>query len=110
MFDIGFWEVILISIVGLIVLGPERLPRVAATVGQWVGRARGYVRQISAELEREARQQDIKKQFDEAQSILNEGKQATEAFVQEVTQQVDEGPAPSPSEKKSVESNAPEAK
>ena len=40
MFDIGFAELTLIFIIGLVVLGPERLPTVARTLGQWIGRAR----------------------------------------------------------------------
>ena len=39
MFDVGFWELLLIFGVGLMILGPERMPRVAAQVGRWIGRA-----------------------------------------------------------------------
>lgn len=53
MFDIGFWELTILAVIGLIVLGPERLPVVARTLGLWVGRAKGYVRGITTELERE---------------------------------------------------------
>ena len=53
MFDIGFWELTILAVIGLIVLGPERLPVVARTLGLWVGRAKGYVRGITSELERE---------------------------------------------------------
>lgn len=53
MFDIGFWELGLIFLIGLIVLGPERLPKVARTLGLWVRRARGYMQSVTSELERE---------------------------------------------------------
>ncbi len=53
MFGIGFWELGLIFLIGLIVLGPERLPKVARTLGLWVRRARGYMTSITSELERE---------------------------------------------------------
>jgi sec-independent protein translocase protein TatB len=40
MFDVGFWELALIFMLGLMVLGPEKLPRIAAQLGRWIGRAR----------------------------------------------------------------------
>ena len=53
MFDIGFWELALIGLLALLVLGPERLPGAARTAGQWLGRARRTLGQIRAEVERE---------------------------------------------------------
>jgi sec-independent protein translocase protein TatB len=53
-FDVGFSELVLCFVVALIVLGPQKLPAVARTLGRWTGRARSYVRNLSAELERES--------------------------------------------------------
>jgi len=53
MFDVGFWELALIFMLGLIVLGPEKLPRIAAKIGRWVGRARRTATQLRYQLERE---------------------------------------------------------
>lgn len=53
MFEIGFQELVLISIIGLLVLGPQRLPKVAAELGKWVGRARRTATQLRRQLERE---------------------------------------------------------
>lgn len=53
MFDIGFWELVIIAGIALMVLGPERLPRVATTVGRWVGRARTLARGLQAQMRRE---------------------------------------------------------
>ena len=53
MFDIGFSEILVIFILALIVLGPERLPRVVREVGRWVGRARAMARQFQDQLEEE---------------------------------------------------------
>jgi sec-independent protein translocase protein TatB len=53
MFDIGFSEILLIFVLALVVLGPEKLPRVAAQVGRWIGRARGMARQFREQLEEE---------------------------------------------------------
>ncbi|WP_423823091.1 Sec-independent protein translocase protein TatB [Salinisphaera sp. SPP-AMP-43] len=60
MFDIGFWELATLGVIGLIVLGPERLPVVARTLGRWVGRARHYVSALTSELENEVGAEDIR--------------------------------------------------
>ncbi len=53
MFDIGFWELALISALGLIVLGPEKLPRVAGQLGRYVAQARRMARSLSHQLQQE---------------------------------------------------------
>ena len=53
MFDIGFSEILVIFILALIVLGPEKLPRVVREIGRWVGRARAMARQFQEQLEEE---------------------------------------------------------
>ncbi|MGA2187474.1 MAG: Sec-independent protein translocase protein TatB, partial [Steroidobacteraceae bacterium] len=52
MLDFGFSEILLTSAIALVVLGPERLPKVARRVGNWMGRARSMARQLSEQLER----------------------------------------------------------
>jgi sec-independent protein translocase protein TatB len=61
MFDIGFSEILLIFVLGLVVLGPEKLPRVAAQVGRWIGRARGMARQFREQLEEEVNLEEARK-------------------------------------------------
>jgi len=61
MFDVGFWEVILIFGVGLMILGPERMPRVAAQIGRWVGRARRTASELKRQLQRELEMEEFKK-------------------------------------------------
>jgi Tat protein translocase TatB subunit len=61
MLDIGFSEILLTSAIALIVLGPERLPKVARQVGNWVGRARAMARQLSEQLEREVTAEELLK-------------------------------------------------
>src|SRR3954454_14115516 len=53
MFEVGFTEIIVISVLALVVLGPEKLPRVAAQIGKWIGRARAMARQFREQLEDE---------------------------------------------------------
>ncbi len=74
MFEIGFWELVLIGVVALVVIGPERLPAVARTLGRWIARARNTVGAVRAEVERELRLEEMKR------SILSE--EAGEQFRQ----------------------------
>lgn len=86
MFEIGFWELVLIGIVALVVLGPERLPVAARTLGLWAGRARAYVKHFSSELEREVQIQELRQQANE--------------FKRELQDEVkSEAPAPAPDAK-----------
>lgn len=64
MFDIGFWELALIAVIGLIVLGPERLPGAARTLGRWVGRARMYANSLRHELENAAGADELRRDVD----------------------------------------------
>ena len=84
MFDIGFLELAIIAVVGLIVIGPERLPEVARTVGTWVGRFRRFVTSVKSDIDRELRQDELRKALerdaglDELKQIMN-----TETFTLE---------------------------
>src|ERR1700744_3713502 len=66
MFDIGFSEVLLIFVIALVVLGPEKLPRAASQVGRWVGRARAMARQFKDQLEEEVNLENVRKAHKEA--------------------------------------------
>lgn len=61
MFDIGFSELLVIGVVALIVLGPERLPKVARTAGHLFGRFQRYVSDVKAEIKREMHNEEIMK-------------------------------------------------
>jgi sec-independent protein translocase protein TatB len=61
MFDIGFWELAIIGVVALLVVGPERLPGLARTAGMWVGRARRFVSGVKADIDREIAADELKK-------------------------------------------------
>lgn len=65
MFDIGFWELALISLVALIVVGPERLPRLARNLGYWLGKGRRILGNIKDEIDREIQADEIKQNLEE---------------------------------------------
>ncbi len=61
MFDIGFSELLVIAVVALIVIGPERLPKVARTLGHLFGRMQRYVNDVKADISREMELEDLRK-------------------------------------------------
>lgn len=61
MFDVGFWELVVIGIVALLVLGPERLPVVARTAGLWYGKVRHFVGTVKADIDRELKAEELKR-------------------------------------------------
>jgi sec-independent protein translocase protein TatB len=67
MFDVGFSELVLIAVVAMIVIGPERLPKVARTAGALLGRMQRYVNNVKSEVEREMQFEDLKKLQQEIQ-------------------------------------------
>ena len=68
MFDVGFSELVLIAVVAMIVIGPERLPKVARTAGALLGRMQRYVNNVKSEVEREMQFEDLKKLQQEIQA------------------------------------------
>jgi sec-independent protein translocase protein TatB len=67
MFDIGFSELLVIGVVALIVIGPERLPRVARTLGHLAGRLQRYVSDVKSDISREMELEDLRKMRDSMQ-------------------------------------------
>ncbi|MFQ5546520.1 MAG: Sec-independent protein translocase protein TatB [Acidiferrobacterales bacterium] len=59
MFDIGIWELALIGVLALIILGPQRLPEVARTAGKWVGRMRQFVASVKSDFDNELRTEEL---------------------------------------------------
>ena len=72
MFDVGFQELTLIGVIALIVVGPERLPRMARTLGLWMGKVRYYVGQVKRDIEREVRAQELKEMLDKPAGELDD--------------------------------------
>ena len=74
MFDIGFTELFLLSVVALLILGPQRLPEVLRTAGLWMGRMRRVYNNVRQEIDREVGMDDIRRQLHNEQ-IMGELKQ-----------------------------------
>lgn len=90
MFDISFSELLLIGVVALVVLGPERLPRVARTVGHMFGRAQRYMNEVKTDIQREIDLDEInsiKKQMEDASSSI---KQSVNQFGNQIKDPLDE--------------------
>lgn len=96
MFDMGFLELMLIGVVGLLVLGPERLPKAARTLGLWIGKIKrtvsGMQREISAQLEAE----ELRQKLNEQQKKLDEGVQQVKRGVESIAEE-ESGERPSAS-------------
>ena len=94
MFDVGFFELLLLGVVALLVIGPEGLPKVARTAGMWIGRGRRILQSVKADIEQEIRAEELKKILDQqaastpvheilekGRSALDEVKKETESVV-----------------------------
>src|SRR5512147_1457032 len=72
MFDIGFSEIVIIAVVALIVIGPERLPKTARTLGHLFGRLQRYVADVKADINREMQLEDLRKLQQQVQTAATE--------------------------------------
>lgn len=86
MFEIGFGEIALILVIALLVVGPEKLPGVARTLGLWLGKARRFVASVKADIDRELQTEELKRLVDkqaqdmaQLRSMLNETKAAIDS-------------------------------
>ncbi len=85
MFDIGFSELMVIGIVALVVIGPERLPKVARTAGQWLGRLNRYVSQVKQDIDRDIKLEELRKM----QQDMKETAQRYEVMAGNVAREVE---------------------
>ena len=84
MFDIGFWELCLVGLVSLLVIGPERLPKAARIAGFWVGKARHTIAavktEINHELQAEEMRQIIEEQKIDLEKVMDETSNTTQSI------------------------------
>lgn len=86
MFDISFTELLVIGVIALVVIGPERLPKVARTLGHLVGRAQRYVSDVKTDIQREVELDELRKlkdQMQEAAQSVQSGIQNTESALRQ---------------------------
>jgi sec-independent protein translocase protein TatB len=88
MFDIGFSEIVVIAVVALIVIGPERLPKVARTLGHLWGRAQRYVNGVKADITRDMALEELRQMQQKVQQEATAVQQALTQTTQQVSQQV----------------------
>ena len=120
MFDIGFWELVVIGIVALVVLGPERLPVAIRTASHWIRLIRSTANSVKSELEQELRLQELHNDLKKAEQLqmsnlspeLQESIEQLKAAAQSVTRPYEQQntihPAPAAAEVK-AESAQPAA-
>lgn len=88
MFDIGFSEIVVIGVVALVVVGPERLPKVARTVGLLVGRMQRYVATVKADISQEIQLDELKRNGEAFKQSLTDTEQRISNEVQQVEQNI----------------------
>jgi len=84
MFDIGFWEIVLIAVIGLIVLGPERLPVAIRSVMRWVNTVKGMANSVKSEISQELKIHEINENLNKVKH------QKVADFIPELKQSTDE--------------------
>lgn len=90
MFDIGFAELLLLAVVGLLVLGPERLPGAIRTTSLWIGRLRRNFNEVRREIEREVGADEIRQQLhnESIMSSLKESEQKLRSSVERANKEL----------------------
>lgn len=92
MFDIGFFELCLIGVIALLVIGPEKLPRAARTVGLWVGKGRNMIRVVKYDIDEQVRMEELKETMENAAKVaekeLSESVNVADSTIQDIKQSV----------------------
>ncbi len=98
MFDIGFWELAVIGVVALLVVGPERMPGLIRTAGQWAGQVQRLARDLRREIEREAQTDEFRKLNQEFLDEDRRLKESVRAAAPPPAALADAGPGDEPRE------------
>ena len=85
MIDLGVSKLALIAVVALIVVGPERLPKVARVAGNLFGRAQRYMSEVQSEVNRQMEMEEFRKMREESTAVLKEVENSIHSTAQEVT-------------------------
>jgi sec-independent protein translocase protein TatB len=111
MFDIGFWELTVISVIALLVVGPERLPGMARTLGLWVGRLRRYVSHVKEDIEREIRSEELREMMKQTSKLEGIGDSFTETrkILDDVKRDIEDFDEPDDKQKQTPVEEPPSA-
>ena len=90
MFDIGVSEMMVIAVVALVVLGPERLPRVARQAGEWIGKLQRYVADVKNDISRQVELEELRRVQQEMQNATRELQSTVQKSVSDMQAQVSE--------------------
>ena len=110
MFDIGFTELMVIGVVALIIVGPERLPRVARTAGALLGRLQRYVADVKADINREVELDELRKMKDSVQQAASEFESSMSEDLRKAEADLNRSVADAAGESKPAAPGAAEAK
>jgi sec-independent protein translocase protein TatB len=89
MFDFGFSELAVVAVIGLIVLGPERLPRVARQMGQWLGKLQRYVSDVKSDINRQMDLEELRKLQTEVKDAASNLESSFKSTVSEAQSELD---------------------
>lgn len=89
MFDSGFLEMLLIGVIALLVIGPERLPGIAAKVGKMVGKARSFVASTRSDIEREFQAEEMRSLLKKQESEISELRDIMKSKTDDIRQDMD---------------------
>ena len=99
MFDIGFSELLVIGVVALIVIGPEKLPRVARTIGHLAGRLQRYVADVKADINREIELEELRKMRDSMQQSASSFESSVQSEMSKTADELNKSVDPAPETK-----------
>ncbi len=109
MFDIGFSELLVIGVVALIVIGPEKLPRVARTVGHLLGRMQRYVADVKADINREMELEELRKMRDSMEKAATDFQSSVDGELSKTADDLNKAVEAKPDEKKQEEKKPEQA-
>jgi sec-independent protein translocase protein TatB len=107
MFDIGFSELMVIGVVALIVIGPEKLPRMARTVGHLAGRLQRYVSDVKADINREIELDELRKMRDSMQQAASNFESTVQTEMNKTQSELNKSVEDVVSDKKAEEPKPP---
>jgi len=112
MFDIGFWEIAIMGLVALLVVGPKRLPKLAYTAGKWMGKGRSMINAVKSEIDKEMKSEELKealekqkKSLDPLEEVVGDTTETMREFASQTDKSVSEAQADSYTQNKPEDSS-----